>query len=215
MTSDALSFSKNLLSFVPLADKRHFELYRNFRYAPPHTLISGLIFRFHHDDVQDNVHMTVRGLVMQQLVFDISAIWLLYLHEIWRFNVHIWKWFARFVLQVLNWSLFTLHKSYSRCRTNSLSMILRWTIYWYFFMLRNWLIHFAVQIQISKIHFNIIAPSTTRSPKWSLFCWGFLTHTLYSCLISFRRATSSVHIILLDLITPNNVRLTLWSTKFI
>jgi hypothetical protein len=48
----------------------------------------------------------------------------------------------------------------------------------------------------SKIHFNIIFPSTHGSSKWSHF-----TKTLYECFLSSIRATCSVHLSILYLIT--------------
>ena len=50
-----------------------------------------------------------------------------------------------------------------------------------------------------KIQLNIIVPSSPGSPKWSLFS-GFPTKTLYSPLLSPKRATCPAHLIFLDFI---------------
>ena len=52
-----------------------------------------------------------------------------------------------------------------------------------------------------KIRLNIILPSTSRSPQWSLFP-GFPTKPLHTPLPSPIRATCPAHLILLDFITP-------------
>jgi hypothetical protein len=51
-----------------------------------------------------------------------------------------------------------------------------------------------------KIHFNIVLPSTPRSSS-GLFPSGLPTKTLYAPYLPHIRATSSVHLILLYLIT--------------
>ena len=51
-----------------------------------------------------------------------------------------------------------------------------------------------------KIHFNIILPSTSRSPQW-FFPSGFPTRTLCTPLPSTIRSTCPVHFILLDFTT--------------
>ena len=58
----------------------------------------------------------------------------------------------------------------------------------------------ALPSHFLKIHFNIILPSMFISSKWS-FLSGFPTKTLYAPPLSPTRATCSVHLTLLDLIT--------------
>ena len=53
---------------------------------------------------------------------------------------------------------------------------------------------------ILKIHLNIILPSTSWSPQWSLLS-GFPTKTLCTTLPSSIRATCLAHLNLLDFIT--------------
>ena len=55
----------------------------------------------------------------------------------------------------------------------------------------------ALQIDLLKIHFNSILPSTSRCSHW-FFSSVFPTHALYGPLLSPTRATCPAHLILLD-----------------
>jgi len=57
----------------------------------------------------------------------------------------------------------------------------------------------VLPIDLCKIDYNIILPSTPGSPKWSVFPSGFPTKTLYAPLLSPIHDTQHAHLILLQL----------------